>query len=193
LHITDIPFSTTDWSSVPRTEHTGTSGMAYWRTKRFGILRVRMVEYTPGYVAAHWCTNCHILLCLEGELHTELQDGRRFVLTPGISYQVADDAEPHRSSAPIGALRLKKLVIIHASVAGIGQRCGMQRDCRGCGERDGAFVTNACTRNQMISRSLRSRLIHRMTERRATAAPRGAAATAPARPSPQNFFLHGRA
>jgi hypothetical protein len=62
-----------------------------------------MVEYTPGYIANHWCTKGHILLCLEGELHTELQDGRTFVLTRGMSYQLADDAEPHRSSTPVGA------------------------------------------------------------------------------------------
>ena len=99
----DIPFGTTDWSSVPRTEHQGTAGLAYWRTRQFGAIRVRLVEYTPGYVADHWCTKGHILLCLEGELHTELEDGRTFVLTPGMSYQVADEAEPHRSSTAVGA------------------------------------------------------------------------------------------
>ena len=66
-------------------------------------IRVRMVEYTPGYLADHWCSKGHILLCLEGELHTELADGRRFTLTPGVSYQVADNAEPHRSFTSTGA------------------------------------------------------------------------------------------
>jgi hypothetical protein len=103
VHLTDIPFGTTDWSSLPPTEHAGTSGRAWWRTAHFGTIRVRMVEYTPGYVADHWCTKGHILLCLEGELHTELADGRTFVLKPGMSYQVADHAEPHRSSTAIGA------------------------------------------------------------------------------------------
>lgn len=64
---------------------------------------MRKVEYTPGYVSDHWCTKGHVLLCLAGELHTELQDGRQFILTPGMSYQVADNAEPHRSTAPLGA------------------------------------------------------------------------------------------
>jgi quercetin dioxygenase-like cupin family protein len=77
--------------------------MANWRTLTFGGIRVRMVEYTPGYLADHWCSKGHILLCLEGELYTELADGRKFVLTPGISYQVADNAEPHRSSTRTGA------------------------------------------------------------------------------------------
>lgn len=103
MQMSGIPFGTTDWSTVERTEHVGERGMAYWRTCRFGALRVRMVEYTPGYLANHWCRKGHILLCLEGELVTELEDGRRFTLRPGMSYQVADDAEPHRSSTAAGA------------------------------------------------------------------------------------------
>lgn len=103
MDMRDIPFGTTDWSSVERTEHKGDSGMAYWRTRNFGTIRVRMVEYTPGYVADHWCSKGHILMCLEGELETELADGRVFVLKPGMSYQVADAAEPHRSRTAGGA------------------------------------------------------------------------------------------
>jgi quercetin dioxygenase-like cupin family protein len=103
VHISGTPFGTTDWSTVERTEHPGERGTAYWRTQQFGTIRVRMVEYSPGYLADHWCTKGHILLCLEGELHTELSDGRRIVLTPGTSYQVADGAEPHRSSTEFGA------------------------------------------------------------------------------------------
>ena len=103
MEIADIPFGTTDWSRVERTEHQGDRGMAYWRTRHFGAIRVRMVEYTPGYLADHWCVKGHILLCLEGELHTELKDGRAFTLKPGMSYQVADGAEPHRSRTDVGA------------------------------------------------------------------------------------------
>lgn len=103
MKIDDIPFGTTDWSSVVPTEHRGTTGMAYWRTRQYGPIRVRMVEYTPGYLADHWCSKGHILLCLEGTLETELRDGRCFVLTPGMSYQVADQAEPHRSRTEGGA------------------------------------------------------------------------------------------
>lgn len=103
MDISAIPFGTTDWTKVDPTEHRGEHGMAYWRTRQFGAIRVRMVEYTPGYLADHWCSKGHILLCLDGELHTELADGRRFTLVPGMSYQVADQAEPHRSSSPAGA------------------------------------------------------------------------------------------
>ena len=103
MQMTDIPFGTTDWPTNPATEHTGDTGMAYWRTQNFGTIRVRMVEYTPGYLAYHWCVKGHILFCMEGELLTELEDGRTFTLKPGQSYQVADNAEPHRSSTQIGA------------------------------------------------------------------------------------------
>ena len=103
MKIDDIPFGTTDWSAVAVTEHRGETGMAYWRTRQFGTIRVRMVEYTSGYLADHWCSKGHILLCLSGELRTELADGRTFTLKPGMSYQVADGAEPHRSSTVAGA------------------------------------------------------------------------------------------
>ncbi|MET1077932.1 MAG: DHCW motif cupin fold protein [Pseudomonas sp.] len=103
MQIDAIPFGTTDWSSLEPVEHAGVTGVAQWRTRQFGPLRVRMIDYSPGYLADHWCVKGHILLCLEGELHTELEDGRTFVLTAGMSYQVADNAEPHRSSTAIGA------------------------------------------------------------------------------------------
>ncbi len=103
MQMNNIPFGVTDWSAVERTEHPGETGLAYWRTRQFGDLRVRLVDYTPGYLADHWCAKGHILFCVSGELETELEDGRRFVLTPGMSYQVADGAEPHRSRTAVGA------------------------------------------------------------------------------------------
>lgn len=103
MQMSNIPFGTTDWSSVEQTEHKGTTGVATWRTRKFGDIRVRLVEYSPGYLADHWCQKGHILFCLDGELDTELDDGRSFTLTSGMSYQVADGAEPHRSRTDKGA------------------------------------------------------------------------------------------
>ena len=102
MDMKNIPFGLTDWSKLPASEHKGDTGVAYWHTQQFDNIRVRMVEYSPGYLANHWCSKGHILLCLEGELHTELKDGRKFTLTPGVSYQVADNAEPHRSYTTTG-------------------------------------------------------------------------------------------
>lgn len=103
MQMANIPFGITDWSAIARTEHKGESGSAFWRTQQFGSVRVRMVEYSPGYFADHWCIKGHILLCLSGQLETELKDGRKFTLMPGMSYQVADHAEPHRSFTAVGA------------------------------------------------------------------------------------------
>jgi uncharacterized cupin superfamily protein len=102
MQIQAVPFCTTDWSSLTLTEHPGQSGMAFWRTFERGNIRVRMVEYSPGYLADHWCSKGHVLLVLEGELVTELQDGTSHVLRPGMSYQVADDVAPHRSHTTTG-------------------------------------------------------------------------------------------
>lgn len=103
MKIQDVPFMTTDWSKVPATEYKGEQGKALWRTLEVGNIRVRMVEYTPGYIADHWCSRGHVLLVMDGELETELKDGRKFIMLPGTSYQVATDAEAHRSSTKIGA------------------------------------------------------------------------------------------
>jgi hypothetical protein len=101
--ISNLPFGTTDWAAIDPTEHPGETGTARWRTREFGPIRVRLVEYSPGYRADHWCEKGHILFCVEGTLDTELLDGRHFQLRAGMSYQVADQAEPHRSSTTTGA------------------------------------------------------------------------------------------
>lgn len=103
MRLSGFHFGVTDWSTVERTERAGDTGIAFWRTRQFGEVRVRMVEYSPGYSADHWCEKGHILLCLSGELHTELEDGRRFTLKQGMSYQAVDGTERHRSSTLGGA------------------------------------------------------------------------------------------
>lgn len=98
------PFTVTDWSKVEATAHPGETGHALWRTLNIGDLRVRMVEYSPGYLADHWCDRGHVLYVLTGELDSELRDGRKFKLTPGMSYQVSDFGDAgHRSSTAVGA------------------------------------------------------------------------------------------
>jgi hypothetical protein len=104
MKIPEHAFSVTDWSRVPTTRHAGETGSALWRTLMIGDMRVRVVEYAPGYLADHWCDRGHVLYVLEGELETELKDGRRFTLTAGMSYQVSDFGDaPHRSSTRTGA------------------------------------------------------------------------------------------
>ena len=99
-----IPFQITNWSEIQATEHPGETGMAYWKTLQLGTLRVRQVTYSPGYKADHWCEKGHIIYCIEGEMTSELKDGRVFVLKKGMSYQVSDGASSHRSTTENGAV-----------------------------------------------------------------------------------------
>ena len=104
MKIPPLAFTTTDWTQVPVTVHPGETGQALWRTLNIGDLRVRMVDYSPGYLADHWCDRGHVLLVLEGVLDTELRDGRTFTLSAGMSYQVSDFGDAaHRSSTRTGA------------------------------------------------------------------------------------------
>jgi quercetin dioxygenase-like cupin family protein len=103
MNIAGIPFGVTDWSEVAPTEHKGETGTSFWRTRQFGDLRVRIMEYSAGYRTGYWCSKGHIFYCLEGELEVELEDGRKFLLLPGRSFQVADNAERHRNFSRTGA------------------------------------------------------------------------------------------
>jgi hypothetical protein len=104
LKIESFPFQTLDWSTVPKEERRGDTGFAYWQVKQVNDIRVRRVEYSPGYFADHWCTKGHIIYCLEGEMQTELQDGRVFPMTKGMCYFVGDNNEAHRSSTKTGCV-----------------------------------------------------------------------------------------
>ncbi|MFA6127749.1 MAG: DHCW motif cupin fold protein [Bacteroidales bacterium] len=103
-----IPFQTIDWTSIPKTEHQGEPGVAFWQTVQFEGLRIRIVEYSKGYVADHWCHKGHIVYCLEGDFTSEMENGEKFVLTTGMTYVVSDELSSHRSIAETAV----KLLII---------------------------------------------------------------------------------
>ncbi len=104
----NIPFQTIDWNSIPKATHPGTTGTALWQTLQFDGLRIRLVEYSKGYLADHWCQKGHIVYCLEGEFITELETGESFHLTKGMSYIVSDELSSHRSVTKNGV----KLLIV---------------------------------------------------------------------------------
>lgn len=104
----NIPFQTIDWTKIPKTEHKGDTGIAYWQTMQFEGLRLRVVEYSKGYFADHWCAKGHIVHCLEGDFVSELNDGEKFVLTKGMTYVVTDELSSHRSTTENG---VKVLII----------------------------------------------------------------------------------
>ena len=93
----NIPFQVIDWSTIQKVKYPGQSGEAFWQTLNFAGLRVRIVEYSKGYLADHWCQKGHIVHCLEGEFITELADGTSFKLTAGMTYIVSDELSSHRS------------------------------------------------------------------------------------------------
>jgi quercetin dioxygenase-like cupin family protein len=108
MDLHNIPFRTIDWNSIPQEIHTGVTGEALWRVVSQGNVRVRIVEYSPGYLADHWCEKGHVVHVLEGEFTSELKDGRSYQLTRGMSYVVADNTDAHRSSTIEGV----KLLIV---------------------------------------------------------------------------------
>ena len=102
----EIPFQVIDWDNTPKTEHKGTKGKAFWQTQQFPGVRIRIVEYSAGYLADHWCTKGHIVHCLKGDFRSELQDGRTFHLQKGMTYVVSDDLSSHRSTTDQGVTLL---------------------------------------------------------------------------------------
>lgn len=103
-----IPFQTINWDVIPKTEYPGETGNAWWQTVQLGDLRIRIVTYSKGYLADHWCSKGHVVHCLEGSFVTELEDGHTFRLSPGMSYVVSDELSSHRSVSEEGV----KLLIV---------------------------------------------------------------------------------
>ena len=106
--MTSIPFQSIDWTTIEKVEHKGETGTAFWQTIQFSGLRIRLVEYSKGYLADHWCEKGHIVHCLEGEFVSELKNGNNFILSKGMTYVVSDELSSHRSVARNGV----KLLII---------------------------------------------------------------------------------
>lgn len=106
--MSNIPFQSIDWTTIQKVEYKGDSGSAYWQTVQFDGLRIRIVEYSKGYLADHWCQKGHIVHCLEGSFMTELQTGEKLKLSKGESYVVSDNLSSHRSFSEHGV----KLLIV---------------------------------------------------------------------------------
>ena len=102
MKIESFPFQTLDWSRIAAEEHHGTIGKATWKIFNMGDIRIRMVEYPANYFADHWCNKGHIIYCISGEMITELEDGREFILSQGMTYQVGDNSNKHRSRSENG-------------------------------------------------------------------------------------------
>jgi hypothetical protein len=96
MNIQNVDFTITDWEKIKPVEYPGESGTSYWRIFESGNVRVRVVEYSPGFKSDHFCSRGHILLILEGELGIKFKDGQIFRLVQGMSFQAEDDeTNPH--------------------------------------------------------------------------------------------------
>jgi len=104
MKIQNISFTITDWKKIRPVEYKGESGTSFWRTIESGNIRVRIVEYSPGFKSDHYCYRGHIVLVLEGELCIKLKDGQTFLLDKGMSFQAEDDkTNPHLAYTETGA------------------------------------------------------------------------------------------
>jgi hypothetical protein len=92
-----ISFQIIDWNGLPKTINQGHTGKSISQTIEYPGLRIRIVEYTAGYLADHWCQKGHIVYCIEGEVINEQENGDQFILKQGMSYIVTDDMRSHRS------------------------------------------------------------------------------------------------
>jgi hypothetical protein len=104
----NYPFQVIDWTAISKSEHKGESGVAWWQTLQLSGLRIRIVEYSAGYLADHWCKKGHIVHCLEGEFSSEMENGEKFNLCKGMTYVVSDELSSHRSVSINGV----KLLIV---------------------------------------------------------------------------------
>lgn len=106
--MSNIPFQAIDWTSIEKVKYKGETGFALWQTIQFGGLRIRLVEYSNGYLADHWCQKGHIVYCLEGEFISELSTGEKITFKKDDTYIVSDERSSHRSISENGV----KLLII---------------------------------------------------------------------------------
>lgn len=112
--MSNISFQTINWNDILKSEHKGETGTSFWQTLQYEGLRIRIVEYSAGYLADHWCKKGHIVHCLEGTFKSELENGQIFELTEGMTYIVSDNLSSHRSISETGV----KLLIVDGDFLG---------------------------------------------------------------------------
>jgi hypothetical protein len=104
MRLENILLGMTDWSQVAPSAHPGASGTATARTCQLGEIQLRCVDYSPGYLADHWCSKGHLVFVVVGDLTIEHENGQPYSLGPNMSYHVSDDSvSPHRVLSMNGA------------------------------------------------------------------------------------------
>ena len=104
MKLTGLPTGVTDWSSLSASSQPGAMGAATIRGRHIGDMQLRLVSYSAGYMADHWCHKGHIVVVIAGAAMIEHEDGRRYELSAGMAYHVSDDEQaPHRLTSREGA------------------------------------------------------------------------------------------
>lgn len=104
MTIPQFPFQIINWNDIPKEERQGETGSATWQVLHVGNIRIRKLIYSPNYKADHWCNKGHIIHCVEGQINTELDDGRIMKLSTGMTYIVGDNCEAHKTSTQNGCV-----------------------------------------------------------------------------------------
>lgn len=102
MKILPHPFTTINWRKIEKIKHSGETGFAIWQIFMMNDIRIRMVKYSKGYVADHWCNKGHIIYCCKGSMVTELENGKKLKLKKGMNYFVGDDSMAHRTTSKKG-------------------------------------------------------------------------------------------
>jgi len=104
MKLANIPTAAIDWSHVPNLVQRGETGTAAERTQNIGDMRLRLVTYSSGYEADHWCDKGHVLHVIAGTIIIEYRDRTRVMLDAGTSWHAPDGASPaHRVVCEPGA------------------------------------------------------------------------------------------
>ena len=107
MKIISSPYSLIDWDDVLITKHSGETGFAYQRSCETGNVRLRLVEYSPGFKSDHWCCRGHVIYLLDGQINFEFRDGSEIMLIKGMSCCFSDSkAIAHKPCTETGAFLL---------------------------------------------------------------------------------------
>ena len=104
MKIIDCGSLSTDWSSLVSESVEGLSGNSRSKSIKYGNIRMRTMEYSPGFEADHWCPRGHIIFVLEGEITIKLKDETEQKISKGMSFICGDnETNPHMVYSKKGA------------------------------------------------------------------------------------------
>jgi len=103
MNLGDLPLGLTDWSQIPESVHPGAPGTATVRSRQLGDIQLRLLVYSPNYVADHRCQKGHIVYVIQGQVVTEHRETTNYTLESGTTYHVPDNGPPHRAVSHGGA------------------------------------------------------------------------------------------